>query len=159
MPRLAILLRATTVLPGVLCCAGVLGAAGASAQVVDLRPGEPRWIEATAGATTELAFDVEADQFVHLEVRQDGADVAAVVLDPAGAVVREVDDAPVGKIIEPISWTQSRPGRHALRVQVTGWASAHPVRGARIRPHPHKDCEFTPPAPRRAHPIYTTLRS
>jgi CHAT domain-containing protein/tetratricopeptide (TPR) repeat protein len=111
------------VLPGVLCCAGLLGAAGASAQVVDLRPSEPRWIEGATGTTTELAFDVEADQFVHLEVRQDGTDVAVVLLDPTGAVVREADDAGVGKVIEPISWTRSRPGRHTLRVRIKSAAA------------------------------------
>ena len=105
-------------LPGVLCFAGVLGAAGASAQVVDLRSGEPRWIEATTGATTEIAFDVEADQFVHLEVRKDGTDVAVVVRDPTGAVVREADDATVGNTLESISWTRPLPGRHTVRVRV-----------------------------------------
>jgi CHAT domain-containing protein/tetratricopeptide (TPR) repeat protein len=112
---------------GVLWSVCVLRAAAASGQPAELRPGESRWFTAVKGTVVELAFDVEADQFVHLEVRQDGADVAAVVLDAAGGVVGEADGAHIGRVIEPISWTRSRPGRYVLRVTVKS-----PVAGGRF---------------------------
>jgi CHAT domain-containing protein/predicted negative regulator of RcsB-dependent stress response len=122
MPSIPSVARARGVLLCVLWTACVLRVTAASAAVFELRPGEPRWFEGAKGTVTEIAFDVEADQFVHLEVRQDGADVAAVVLDPAGAVVREADDADVGSALESVSWTRSRSGRYTLRVTVK---SAH----------------------------------
>jgi CHAT domain-containing protein len=105
------------VLLGLLCSACVLGSAAVSAEVVELRPDEMLRFERPAGAIVDLAFEVGADQFVHVEVRQGGIDVAATVLDPTGTIVREVDDGDQRTVMESISWTRSRPGRHVLRVK------------------------------------------
>jgi CHAT domain-containing protein len=110
--------RARTALLCVLWSACVLPAAIASAQVVELRPDEMLRFEPAVGSVTELAFDVEADQFVHLEVRQGSADVAATLVDPAGTVLREVDGADRRYLIETISFTRSLPGRHVLRIRL-----------------------------------------
>ena len=109
--------RTRTWLPCCLSSACVLWAASASAQVMELRPGEPRWFESKTGNVAEFAFDVGADQFVHLELHQWEADVAATVLDPRGAIVQQAD---VGEatLIETISWTRWPPGRFTLRVRV-----------------------------------------
>jgi CHAT domain-containing protein len=109
--------RARDVLRRALWAACVLQAAAASAQVTELRPDELRRFQPAAGSVVELAFDVEADQFVHLEVRQDAADVAVTLLDPTGTVLREVDDADLKYLIETVSFTRSLPGRYLLRVR------------------------------------------
>jgi CHAT domain-containing protein len=101
----------------VLWSACFLHAPAASAQVVELHPDEMLRFERAAGTVTELAFDVAADQFVHVEVRQGGVDVAATVIDPTGIVVREADEGFEGVVMETISWTRSRPGRYVLRVR------------------------------------------
>jgi CHAT domain-containing protein len=110
-------LRAQAVLLGVLWSACVLPAAGASAGVVELRPDETLRFERKQGSVTELAFDVEADQFVHLELLQGGADVAATLVDPTGKVVLGADGANLQHVIETLSFTRSRPGRYLLRVR------------------------------------------
>jgi hypothetical protein len=86
--------------------------------VVELRPDEPLRFERASGTVTELAFEVAADQFVHLEVQQGATDVSATVIDPTGAVVKEVDALDMSGVIESISWTRSRPGRYTLRIRV-----------------------------------------
>src|SRR5688572_26854971 len=118
MPSIPPVPRARGALLCVLWSACVLTAAAASAQVVELRPDEMLRFERAAGSVTELAFEVQANQFVHLEVRQESADVAATVFDPTGAVVREADDVGEAHPFETISWTRSLPGRHTLRVRV-----------------------------------------
>ncbi|MET0552128.1 MAG: CHAT domain-containing protein, partial [Vicinamibacteria bacterium] len=88
-----------------------------SAQVAELRPEEMLRFERPVGSVTELAFDVDADQFVHLEVRQGAADVALTLVDPDGTV-RESDGAGPQYVIETLSFTRSLPGRYRLRVRV-----------------------------------------
>jgi CHAT domain-containing protein/predicted negative regulator of RcsB-dependent stress response len=117
MPKTARRSRPTVVLLGVLWSACVLSAAAVSAQVVELRPDEMLRFDGKAGTVIELAFDVAADQFVHLEVRQGGIDVAATVIDPTGTILREADDADVSAVMETVSWTRSRPGRYVLRIK------------------------------------------
>jgi CHAT domain-containing protein len=101
-----------------LLSSAVPGAATASAQVVELRPGEPLRFARPAGTVLELAFDVGPDQFVHLEVRHGQVDVTATVIGPAGAVIGEADRFDKTGLIVPISWTRSQPGRYLLRLQV-----------------------------------------
>jgi hypothetical protein len=98
----------------------VLCVADASADVLELRPGEPRWFESRTGKVAELAFDVGADQFVHLELHQWEVDVAVSVLDPTGAVVQQADDVDETSVIETLSWTRSPPGRYRLRIEGKG---------------------------------------
>jgi CHAT domain-containing protein len=117
MPKMARLPRSLVL--SCLFSSAVLGPAPASAQVAELRPGEPlRFDHLAAGTVLDLAFDVGRDQFVHLEVHQTQADVAATVIDPTGAVVREADHADEEGFVKPISWTRSQPGRHLLRLRV-----------------------------------------
>lgn len=97
---------------------GALATATVSAQPSQLRPGEMLRFEGPVGSVAELAFDVEADQFVHLEIRQGSADVAATLVDPAGKVSTEIDNVDAKFVIEPISFTRSLPGRYLLRVRV-----------------------------------------
>jgi CHAT domain-containing protein/tetratricopeptide (TPR) repeat protein len=105
--------------PFVLCALGALTlvAAQARAQATDLVPGEPLTFAAAAG-DVELSFSVEADQYVHLDVFQTGADVAVTVLDPAGNVFRTVDGSDLEHTLETISWTDSAAGTHRVRLHV-----------------------------------------
>jgi CHAT domain-containing protein len=107
-------------LKAVLCC--VLWFAcilpPAAGQVMELRPDELRRFEGPAGAVTELAFEIEPDQFVHLELRNGGAEVVATVIGPAGTVVREVEEGNVPAVVRPISWTRWPPGRYLLRLGI-----------------------------------------
>src|SRR5690349_7181210 len=109
MPTAANLLR--SVASFVLWSASFLLAGVASAEVVELRPDALLRFERAVGTVTDLAFDVEADQFVHVEVHQGGTDVVAALVDPTGTVVREVDDVHEVGVMESISWTRSLPGR------------------------------------------------
>jgi CHAT domain-containing protein len=124
-----------------LLSACLLSAAPASAQVLELRPGETRRFSSTTGTVLELAFDVEADQFVHLELQQIEADVAATVLDPTGAVVREADNAGEVHLLETISWTRSLPGRHTLRVRVKDAVAGGRFAVVLQRPRPAADTD------------------
>jgi CHAT domain-containing protein/tetratricopeptide (TPR) repeat protein len=107
-------------LPSVLGALGALtlvAVAEVRAQATQLVPGEPLTFAAAAG-DVEAVFSVEADQYVHLDVFQTGADVVVTVLDPAGAVFRSVDGSDLENTLETISWTDSAAGTYTVRVHV-----------------------------------------
>lgn len=110
--------RARALLLCVLGSACLVRTAAAFVPLTELRPDDLLRFERAVGSVTDLAFDVEADQFVHLEVRQGAADVAATLFDPTGSLLLEVDGASAGHVIETLSFTRSRPGRYVLRIRV-----------------------------------------
>jgi CHAT domain-containing protein/tetratricopeptide (TPR) repeat protein len=110
--------RGRALLFGLWRASVVLAVPAASAPLTELRPEEMLRFVHPVGTVTELAFDVEADHFVHLELRQGGANVAATLRDPTGTVIREADDAGPTLVIETISFTRSLPGRYVLRTEV-----------------------------------------
>ena len=101
--------------------------ASASAQDVRLTPGAAVALEAVTGSSHAFAVEVGADEFVHLEIFQMGADAAITVLDPTGAPLAEIDDADAEQPLETASWTRSVPGSYRVIVRVKA-----AVRSARL---------------------------
>ena len=100
-----------------LCASTLAAAVDLRAQATQLVPGEPLTFDASA-SDIDLAFSVEADQYLHLDVFQTGADVVVTVLDPAGAVFRRADASDLEHTLETISWTGSAAGTYTVRLHV-----------------------------------------
>jgi CHAT domain-containing protein len=100
-----------------LCAWTLAAAVDLRAQAAQLVPGEPLTFDASA-SDVDLAFSVEADQYLHLDVFQTGADVTVTVLDPTGAVFRRADASDLEDTLETISWTGSAAGTYTVRLHV-----------------------------------------
>jgi len=79
-------------------------------------PGKPRELE--AGVVHSYPFDLNADEFLRLEVEQRGLDVEVAVLDPAGQTVLVVDtlNGRVGP--EDIPFVVQRSGVHLAQIRL-----------------------------------------
>ncbi|MCP4657077.1 MAG: CHAT domain-containing protein [bacterium] len=93
--------------------------APAAAEEPELGPESVLERELTGEEQHTYALELEADEYVHAVVEQDGIDVAVALLDPGGRTLLKVDSPTGARGAEAVYLVAKTAGRH--RLQVRSW--------------------------------------